>query len=507
MAINQRKAGVALTYLGEAIKIVTGLVYTPIMLRLLGQSEYGLYQLVYSVVSYLSLLSLGFGSAYMRFYSRYKAQNDREGIARLNGMFMTIFCSISAICIFCGGVMVMDAEEIFGDGLTATELEKAKVLMALMVVNLALTFPSSVFNCSVTAHEKFLFQKLLLVVKNLLSPFLTLPLLIMGYGSVAVVVIQTVLTVGVLVSNMHYCFKKLHIQFLFRGFQFSLLKEMWVFTFFIFLNQIINQVNWSVDKFLLGRMIGTTATAIYGVGSQINHLYLEMSTAVSTVFVPKVNQIVAEKCDDWELTELFARIGRIQFIIMALILTGFIFFGQPFVRLWAGDGYENAYYVVLFLIIPVTVPLIQNIGIEIQRAKNKHKARSIVYLIIAIANIFVSIPLIKAFGEVGAAAGTAAALTVGNILFMNWYYHKKIGINVLYFWKEIGKFIPALILPCLVGTVLQYIVPCTGWVMLALLILVYAVVYCLCMWLWGLNADEKALISGVLKRLQKNDEE
>lgn len=91
MHINQRKAGVILSYAGEIVKILVNLVYTPIMLRLLGQSEYGLYQLVYSVVSYLSLLSLGFGSSYLRFYSRYKAQNDEDGVAKLNGMFILIF--------------------------------------------------------------------------------------------------------------------------------------------------------------------------------------------------------------------------------------------------------------------------------------------------------------------------------------------------------------------------------------------------------------------------------
>ena len=91
MVKNQRMAGAALTYVSEAIKILTGLLYTPVMLRLLGQSEYGLYQLVYSFVSYLSLLSFGFGSSYMRFYSRYKADNDEEGIAKLNGAYLLIF--------------------------------------------------------------------------------------------------------------------------------------------------------------------------------------------------------------------------------------------------------------------------------------------------------------------------------------------------------------------------------------------------------------------------------
>ena len=208
MHINQRKAGVILSYAGEIVKILVSLVYTPIMLRLLGQSEYGLYQLVYSVVSYLSLLSLGFGSSYLRFYSRYKAQKDEDGVAKLNGMFMLIFCSISVICILCGIVMIGNIRGIFGTGLTDSEYETARVLMGLLIINLAMTFPNSVFNCSITAHEKFLFQKLLILLQNLFSPFLTLPLLIMGYGSIGMVSVTTFLTFAVLLSNLFYCFKK-----------------------------------------------------------------------------------------------------------------------------------------------------------------------------------------------------------------------------------------------------------------------------------------------------------
>ena len=191
---NQRKLGVGLSYLSQAVHIGVNLIYTPIMLRLLGQSEYGLYQLVYSVVSYLSLLSLGFGSAYLRFYSQYKARKDEEGVAKLNGMFMTIFLSISIICILCGCVMVKNIHSIFGTGLTESEYNTASILMALLIVNLALTFPNSVFNCYITAQEEFVFQKMLVLLQNLLSPFLTLPLLIMGLGSIGMVSVTTSLT-------------------------------------------------------------------------------------------------------------------------------------------------------------------------------------------------------------------------------------------------------------------------------------------------------------------------
>ena len=500
--MNQKKAGVIISYIGMAVNMLSGLIYTPIMLRLLGQSEYGLYQLVYSVVSYLSLLSLGFGSSYMRFYSREKARNNDEGIARINGMFLLIFCFMSIICIVCGIIMLRNIKMIFGNGLTSNEYKTASILMLLMSINLALTFPNSVFNCIITSQEKFLFQKTLSLFQYLLHPFITLPLLLAGYGSIGIVTGTTLLTVSVLISNVYYCLKKIHSQFCFSNLQFSQLTEMWVFTFFIFLNQIVDQINWSIDKFLLGRLSGTISVAIYGVGAQINSLYIQFSSAVSNVFIPKVNRIVAESGDNKELTELFTRVGRIQFIIMSLILTGFVFFGKHFIMFWAGNGYGESYIITLLLIIPVTIPLIQNLGIEIQRAKNKHKARSIVYFMIAIANILISIPLIKVFGPVGAAFGTTISLVVGNVLFMNWYYHKKLGIDIVYFWRHILQFSKAFVFPVLIGIIAQY---CTysNVAELVIAILIYSIVFCISMYLFGMNDEEKNIVNKQIRKLLK----
>ena len=501
MQINQRTAGILLNYAGEAVKVLTALIYTPVMLRLLGQSEYGLYQLVSSTVAYLSLLSLGFGSAYIRFYSRYAVKHDDDGVERLNGMFMLIFCIMSALCVFCGGVLIAKAEWVFGGGLTVAELEKAKGLMAILVFSMALTFPNSVFTCYVTAHERFVFQKTLNLLQGLLNPFLALPLLLLGYGSMAVVGVSAFLTVLVFVSNILFCRKKLEMRFSFSGLELGLLKEMWVFTFFIFLNQIIDQVNWNVDKFLLGRMIGTSAVAVYGIGGQINGLYIAASTAVVNVFSPKVNRIVATSDDNEELTDLMIRIGRIQFMILALVITGFIFFGRPFIRLWAGAEYSSAYAVALLLIIPVTIPLIQNLGIEIQRAKNMHRARSLVYTGLAVCNVILSIPMIHRFGVEGAALGTAISMILGNGLFMNWYYHKRIGLDMLAFWKSILRFAPSVAVVTVFGVVLNKMWMIDSWGMLILGVALYTAVYGAVMAVLGFDAYEKQMAKNAVKAL------
>lgn len=489
MYINQRKAGVILSYTSQLIKILSGVLYTPIMLRLLGQSEYGLYQLVYSVVSYLSLLSLGFGSSYIRFYS--KAKNEENEVEKLNGMFIIIFLVISCICLLCGVVMISNISSIFGNGLSGSEYKIAKILMMLMVFNLALTFPNSVFNSYISAHEEFIFQKTMNVLHNIMNPFITLPLLILGYGSIGMVLVTTFLTIVSFIVNILYCMKNLKMKFQFHDIQFSKFKELWSFTFFIFLNQIIDQINWSVDKFLIGRLSGTTAVAVYGIGSQINGYYVELSTSISNVFIPKVNRLIASSDDNCEVTELFIKVGRSQFMILSLVLSGFTFFGEKFIEYWAGKGYHQSYFVTLFLIIPVTVPLIQNLGIEIQRAKNKHKTRSIVYFFVALGNVFISIPLIDLYGPTGAAIGTAIALTVGNIMFMNWYYYCRLNIDIIKFWKSIFSIFPSLCIPCITGCIIRRLLDLDNIYVFLISGLTYVLVFLLCLWIWGMNDLEK----------------
>ncbi len=508
MKINQLKAGVILNYISQAISILTGLLYTPVMLRFLGQSEYGLYQLVFSVVSYLSLLSLGFGAGYVRFYSRYKADGSSEQIARLNGMYMTVFGTISLICLFLGSLLVFKIDSVFGSGLTPAELDKARVLMGLMVINISLTFINSVFSNNITVHERFFFHRGVNLIHIVLNPFVTLPLLFLGLGSVAITVVNTVFTVAILVVNIFYCIKNLKMKFSFTAFDWSLMKEIWTFTVFVFIMIIVERINVNMGKFLLGRLEGTVSVAVYGVASQINILYINFSTAISCMFIPRVNFIVSENRDEKELSVLFSKVGRIQFLVICLIVSGFVIYGREFIDLWAGEGYAGSYWVCVILMVSNFIPLVQNLGLEIQKAKNLHKVSAVVLLIVAVANVFISIPLIRMYSYIGAAIGTALVTVVGNVLFMNWYYYKKIGLDIWHFWKEILKFAPALMASAICGELVRrFLLPGAGFAYLAANILVYCVIFVVFFWLFGMNDFEKNLIKkpigGILRKLKR----
>lgn len=496
---KQIKLGAILQYIQMGLSIIISFVYTPLMLRMLGQSEYGLYNLASSIISYLSLLSLGFGASYVRYYTLYK-KNAPNKIKNLNGLYLTVFLLIGAIALVSGIVLSFNVSVFFNSTYSLKDMSIARTLMIFLSINLAISFPMSLFSSFVTSQEKFIFQKLLNMGKTVLSPAISIIALFFGYGSIGLVVVATIVSIVVDIVNIFYCFRVLKMKISIKKIDWGIFKDVFVFSFFIAINQIIDQINWQTDKVILGKMMTSAAVSIYAIGAIFNTYFIQFSTAISSLFAPRVNKVVVNNKDnqDQELTKIMTSVGRIQFFVLALILIGFIFLGKAFVKIWAGPEYVESYYVALLLMVPEIIPLIQNIGIEIQRAMNKHQFRSIVYLIMAIINIGISILLVYKFGIVGAAMGTTISIVIANIFIMNIYYHKKMKLNMFYFWKNIIVILPSLIIPTFAGFLIS-LMPLNTVFELVRGIILLTSIYFVSVLAFGLNKKEREAIRKVAK--------
>ena len=334
-----------------------------------------------------------------------------------------------------------------------------------------------------------------------------LPLLLMGYRSVALAAVTVAVSFVTDVCYSYYVFAVLKNRFKFGGLGRGIFKSLFGFTAFIAVNIFIDQINWNLGKIILGRFFGTEMVAVYSAGYTLYTYYQLFSTSISGVFTPKIHNIAAGSENIGQrnllLTDLFIRVGRIQFLVLAPVAAGMIFFGQSFVNYWAGEGYEDSYYVALLFILSSTVALIQNIGIEIQRAQNKHRFRSVAYAVMAVINLTVTIWLCRLYGAVGTAVGTSLSLIIANGFVMNIYYHKKCGINVIEFWKNIARLSVGLIAPAVLGAfVLIYFKP-SGFFGLMVQIALFSAVYVISMWFFGMNSYEKGLLKMPFRRFFK----
>ncbi|MBQ9280415.1 MAG: oligosaccharide flippase family protein [Clostridia bacterium] len=497
---SQIKIGAILGYVNMIINIVITLLYTPLMLKLMGQSEYGLYSLVASVIGYLSVLDMGFGNAMIRFISRSKARNEVENEKTINGLFLFLYSIIGVIALLIGIIIIFNIGGIF-KALTTEELAKAKIIMEILIFTIAISFPLSVFDSYVTSCEKFKFMKILAILKTLAIPLTMIPLLFMGHKAITMVIVTSAYTIFFHLLVLYYCFVKLgmKIRFSLKNIDYPMLKDIFSYSFFIFLNIIVDNLYAHTDQVILGAVSGTIAVSIYAVAQKISTMNKQLSTNISSVFFPRITKTLEEEDGDKKVSDIFINVSRIQLYILALVLCGFIVFGKQFIRLWVGEGYLDAYYILLLLMAPGIIPLTQNIGISILQAKNIHMFRSITYLIIAIFNVIISIPLAKLYAGVGAAIGTAIANILGQIVTMNIYYWKVAKIDIPKYWRRFIMFMVPLFIMTIVLNCYTKNIDLT-WIQLIGSIVVFTILYCLYCIIY-MNDEEKGYIKAIKNKL------
>lgn len=502
MKKDQVKAGAMLSLVSLLISNLIPFIYTPIMLRILGQAEYGLYGIASSFMGYINLLNFGIGGTIVRYIVKYRASGDVEGEERILGLFIKIYSVIGAVILVAGTSLALNLD-FYDRSLTSEELSLLKKLVLLMTLNTALFLPLSPFGSMITAHEQFVFDKLASMAFTLGGPVLNLILLYQGYGSLGLVAASVACNIMSCLIQVWYVIKKLHLRPSFAKVDGGILKEILRFSVFVFLGQIVDMLYWSTDKLIIGWAIGTVSTAIYNIGASFNGYITQISTAISGVLMPRITSMAVKDTPKEEFTNLFIKVGRIQFIVISFIVSAFVAFGRQFIGIWAGEGYEDAYYVALLTMLPVTVPLIQNTGLNILYATNKHKFRSTVYACIAVLNAVFTFLWVESNGIIGAAMATCFAYVIGNILIINWYYYRKIGIDIPLFWKNILKMSPA---PLVMGTIWWFLLDAltvNSWISFFSLALVYTAIYFFLAYKFMMNDYEKNLIRVPLMRLRR----
>ena len=499
--MNQLKAGAILSYLNIIINICVGLVYTPFMMRALGQSEYGLYALIGSVAAYLNILDMGLANTLVRYTARNRAVGSKRQEAELNGLFLVMYSVIGLLALLAGGFVYCQLDALFGASLSGEELGRARIMTILLVLNISLTFPFSIFASIMQAYERFVYLRAVNILRSLLMPVIMVPLLLSGYGSVAMVAVSVVLNVACLLLNVYYCCSRLDVHFAWGHFDRAFLQEIAGYSFFIFLNAVMDKVYWGSGQFVLGIVSGTLQVAVYAVVMQFLMMFMQFSTAISSVFLPKVTMLVAKGVTAGELTDFMIRIGRLQLCVIGMIISLFFLLGRDFICFWAGDGYAEAYPMVLLLMLVMMISLVQNVGISILMAMNLNRYRMTVYTACAVISFIASFPAAMQLGGMGCALTTALSLFISTGFFMNRYYKNKIGIDTGRFWRQMGRIWLVIIAFVIMAGGHKYFTgSIDGWMMFFACAVSYMVFYVLCIYRGCMNGYEKGLLLGAVKR-------
>ena len=505
---DELKPGVILNYLNIALGALIPIFYTPVMLGLLGQSEYGLYKLSSSMTAYISLVSMGMGTAVTRYIIKSREEEGIVGEEKTFGLFLMVFRFISILSLIVGFVLILFVDNWYGRALTLSEIGRMRILMGIMTMNTALTFLLSPYVSVVTANERFVFMQCMNITSTCVIPVVNLIALYLGFASIGMAVSSLVFQLLIRIMYLVYSRKSLNLKPRYEKPKHGQLKEVVLFAFWIFVGEIVDKLYATTDTVLIGAVpsLSTEGVAVYNIGTVFSGIVLTIAVGISGLLAPRTNKLVFEGASPTELTDFGIKIGRIQALIISLIIAGFIAFGKPFIYYYVGESYFESYAVALLIMIPYLIPIVQNVFLNIVVAKNKHRFRSLSYLGIALLNVVGTWFLIHKIGVIGAALMTGIALLICQGLIMNWFYEKRIGLEIKRFWKSV---LPIYAIPLVMSAITlavgNYMVDFYKISNLVFGIAFFSIVYILFNWFFIMNESEKVLVKEIL-RLDKSYE-
>jgi O-antigen/teichoic acid export membrane protein len=512
--------GASLSYALTIIANALGFILAPFLLGRLGSTQMGIYETIGALAGYMAVLDFGVNSTITRYISKYRAEKQEERTQNLLAHCLILYSVLAAAVLAIGVLLWFNLEPIIKslsafqgkEGFDLTNIGTAKTMFLILLANIALSLPLRTFTAAMNGYELFTLPRLLNILRVLLRFVLILIFISLKFGVLTIAVIDLVANISILIINMLYVLLKMKQKVRLQKFELPFIKELMIFSLPIFLTMVYDQIFWKVDQLIIFGIMGFASAYVVSAVMRLVVIFMQFSTSISEVFLPRITQMVSKNASGDDLTDLMIRVGRVQFLILGLILTGYLLFGQNLLISWIGgrDAYTdsqmlNMYYIGCIILVPLTLPLIQNTGISMLVAKNKHHFRSTVYFIIAVLNIGLTIWLVKAFGIVGASIATAIALLLGNGIIINIYYSRAIELKIGRFFKDcvVRLGVPMAISAGFGYLIARFIAFPGSWGNLILCCVIYLVIYAAVMWLLGMNSYEKDMVRRAAARFTR----
>lgn len=498
---RQIKIGAVISYITIAFSIISGLIYTPWMISKIGQSSFGLYTLTISLIT-LVTMDLGLSQSVSRFLSKYRAENDKESIRKFLGITYKLFIFLALIFLISLTIVFFNVDNIF-DKLTSDEIGKVKVLLMISGLYAVISFPFNPLDGILISGEKFIFFKTLSLISRVLNIVLMVIALLLGYGLYSLVIVNAISGLTIIILKLHYLRKKDPQEIDWKCKDKKLTKSIFSFSIWVMVISIAQRLILNITPSILGMTSGSKEIAIMSIAITLEGYVWLFSSVFLDMFLPKVSQIIyRDKAGAKEIQALMIKVGRIQFILLAAIISIFISAGKDFILNWVGYDFEKSYIVALFLIIPGLLTVPQSIASTTLVAINKVKYNALSRIVVAVLSISLSYFLSINYGSIGSGIGIFIGNIIGSVILMNIIYKIVLKINIWEFFKSCQlKMILPFIIVILTGIVLNKFLIDISWHTTAIKVIILVCLYLISAYFTALNKYEKDLIRNTLNKI------
>jgi O-antigen/teichoic acid export membrane protein len=417
------------------INIVTGIFLSPFILHHLGDTAFGVWVLIFSVTGYYGLFDLGIRSSVVRYVSKFTATEEDEELAKIVNTSLFSYSCIGLATMVVTLLLSFNIEHVFAK-IPPDMIPTARWLLLMVGASVALGFPLGIFGGFLEGLQRFYILNWTNVVATLLRTALIVVVLNRGYGLLTVAFITIILPLIASIVRAIIALRLRPVPIVPKYVDRATFRQIVNYSSSTFLIMVAGRLKFKTDEIVIGTMLSAAAVTYFNIGNRIVDYAGQVVTTLAQVFVPMSSQSEA-KGDMNRLRKIFVVGNRVCAFIIFPICATLLILGRSVIEVWVGKKYvAESYPVLVIMIIACTLWWSQSASGRVLFGMSKHGTWAKITLIEGVSNLILSILLVRRFGIVGDAFGTAIPLACSTIFFMPRHVSKLLGIRLRTYLRE-----------------------------------------------------------------------
>jgi O-antigen/teichoic acid export membrane protein len=400
---------------GLAINIAVGFFLSPFILHHLGDEAYGLWVLIFSFTGYYGIFDFGIRSSLVRYVSKFEATGDKDQLARLVNTTLFTYSCLGLFLLLVTILGTSYVDRLFA--IAPPFLRDARVLFLMVGTSLALGFPLGISGGILEGLQRFYLMNWTNIVSTLMRALLIIFALKHGYGLLTVALITVSLPLMMSALRGVIAQRLLAIQYGWKYVDRASLRQVANYGGVTFIIIVAGRLRFKSDAVVIGTFLSATAITYFYIGARLVDYGAEVVNSLAQIFTPMSSQFHAIG-DHERLRKIFIAGNRACAFVMFPISVSLVVMGKSVIEAWMGPRYISSYNVLLIILIPTTLYYAQTGSNRILFGTSQHKALAYIALIEGLANVILSVVLVRPFGIVGDAIGTAIPLTCTALMFL-----------------------------------------------------------------------------------------
>ena len=443
---------VASSWGGLGVNIAIGFFLYPFILHHLGDEASGLWTLIYSFTGYYGIFDFGIRSSLIRYVSKFRATGDKDELTRLINTSLFTYTCVGLFLLIPTAVGGFYVDRIFR--IPPNFYYDARILFLMVGCATALGFPLGISGGVLEGLQRFDLINWSNIVTTFVRAALIVYVLKHGLGLLSVALITVTLPLISSAFLSAFAHRLLAIVYGWKYVRWETLRQVASYSSVTFMIIVAARLRFKTDAIIIGTFLSAAAITHFTIGARLIDYAAEVVSSMAQIFTPMSSHFHATGNYD-QLRRVFIAGNRACALIMFPMTVAFVVMGKSVIEAWVGPRYLSSYVILLIVLIPTTFYEAQSTSNRILFGMSLHKSLAYVVLLEGIANVILSIVLVRPLGIVGDALGTAIPLLCTSLFFLPRHMCRQLNIPIRKFLVDAYFFPVILCIPMIFALVLM----------------------------------------------------